>query len=161
MPSVSLNKPLNEPRNKLSATAKLSEIASFLDATLACSTYQDVAVNGLQVGWKGELVVTTVVGAVDSSLGVINDAIAIGADLLLAHHGVLWGIKEPRLSLAAASCALLAGHNIALYAAHLPLDGHIDLGNAAVLGAHAWIGRLAAMVPASAGIPTNRSSGHI
>ena len=56
-----------------------------------------------------------------------------GADGLLVHHGLLWGGLRPLVGPAYRRVAELIRRNIALYAAHLPLDRHPDVGNNAGL----------------------------
>jgi dinuclear metal center YbgI/SA1388 family protein len=71
--------------------------------------------------------------AVDSGLSVIEEAIALGAQLLVVHHGVFWGKVEPLTGPWAKKAHLCLSKGLSLYAAHLPLDGHPVLGNAAQL----------------------------
>ena len=67
----------------------------------------------------------------------IARAAAEGADLLLVHHGLFWE-GAPRHVDAAMHARLrpLFEHDIALAAYHLPLDGHAEHGNNALLAAH-------------------------
>src|SRR5207249_2424726 len=57
------------------------------------------------------------------------------ADCLLVHHGMFWGGGglRPLVGPAYRRIAGLIKGNIALYAAHLPLDRHPDVGNNSVL----------------------------
>ncbi|MEM9081628.1 MAG: Nif3-like dinuclear metal center hexameric protein, partial [Verrucomicrobiota bacterium] len=70
---------------------KLSEVVEYLDGELRTSEVPDYAGahNGLQMeNVSGE--VSKVVAAVDASLGTIREAVAMGADLLVVHHGLFW-----------------------------------------------------------------------
>jgi dinuclear metal center YbgI/SA1388 family protein len=92
----------------------------------------DVALNGLQVA-NQKVRVEKVAFAVDACLESIRRASEWGADLLFVHHGLFWG--RP--------LAVVGGHyqrlraliqaDLALYAVHLPLDMHPQLGNNAGL----------------------------
>jgi dinuclear metal center YbgI/SA1388 family protein len=112
---------------------RLDELVSYLDGYLRIAEVPDhaEALNGLQVENGGE--VTRVAAAVDASERSIRAAIERGCDLLLVHHGLFWdgnlpvtGRRYRRLGRA------LAG-GLAVYAAHLPLDVHPEVGNNAVL----------------------------
>ncbi len=110
-----------------------TEIESHLAALLAVDRFKDYGPNGLQV--EGRADVHRLVSGVTASLALIEAAVADGADAILVHHGLFWrgqhgcitGWLRQRL-------ALLLAHGINLYAYHLPLDGHAELGNNAQLG---------------------------
>ena len=95
--------------------------------------FKDYGPNGLQVEGKAE--VGKIVSGVTASLALIEAAVAANADTIFVHHGLFWrgqtgavtGWMKQRL-------ALLLKHDINLYAYHLPLDAHPDLGNNAQLG---------------------------
>lgn len=90
------------------------------------------ALNGLQVeGRSGE--VTRVAAAVDVCEATIEMAAEQHADLLLVHHGLFWGGPRPLVGPAYRRVAALIDSGVALYAAHIPLDRHPDVGNNAVL----------------------------
>ena len=115
---------------------KTSELRDYLDALLRTAEISDYpnAFNGLQLDNRGE--VTRVVAAVDACEAVIEQAVAASADLLLVHHGFLWGGAQ-RIEGALfrkLQRALAAG--LAIYSSHLPLDAHPEFGNNAQL-AHA------------------------
>lgn len=114
------------------------ELRDYLEGILAPARYQDYSPNGLQV--EGRETVERLVCGVTASQTLIEAAIARGADALLVHHGWFWkgedgrvtGFRKRRLQ------ALLA-HDINLFAYHLPLDGHAELGNNAQLaGRFGW-----------------------
>lgn len=108
------------------------ELAQFLAQTLEITRFHDYCPNGLQV--EGRLRIETLVTGVTASLALIEAAIALKADALLVHHGYFWrgedarilGVKHKRLK-------LLLAHDINLFAYHLPLDMHPELGNNAQL----------------------------
>jgi len=112
----------------------LSRIVSALDEELRLDDFpRDVSRNGLQVeGAAGG--VSKVCCGVDASPAFFEEAIARGAQLLFVHHGISWGDSLSRLT--GANYALvspLLRADVALYAAHLPLDAHPRLGNNAGL----------------------------
>ncbi len=109
----------------------LHEVVRHLDETLAVHSFNDAALNGLQVEAGRE--VTNVAVAVDASLDAIEAAADAGADLLICHHGLFWGSAQPLTGVLGARVRRLITRGISLYASHLPLDTHAELGNNAVL----------------------------
>ena len=110
------------------------DIATRLDEELAVDDYADVdaSPNGLQVGPAGQPVETVAV-AVDAAVETIDRASDAGADLLVTHHGIVWGSIERVTETSYRRIAPLVDDGLALYVTHLPLDGHQKLGNAAGL----------------------------
>ena len=107
-------------------------IAALLDGELQLGAWRDASDNGLQVAGEGP--VTRVATAVDASLETFEAAVAAGAQMLLVHHGLSWNGSLARVTgLNRKALAYLLSHNLALYAAHLPLDAHPRLGNNAQL----------------------------
>lgn len=109
--------------------AKLSTLVSYLDSLLAADAYQDSAFNGLQVEAPCPDV-RKVAFAVDAGLSVIEAAIEQDAQLLVVHHGLLWGDQMPITGNFATKINLMLKRGLSLYASHLPLDGHREVGNA-------------------------------
>jgi dinuclear metal center YbgI/SA1388 family protein len=108
------------------------ELTAWCDARLRASSFQDVAVNGLQVEGSGEIAKVAV--AVSTSRATIEDAVEWGADALLVHHGLLWGGRmAPLTGLLGDRLRLLFRHDLNLIAYHLPLDSHAEIGNCALL----------------------------
>jgi dinuclear metal center YbgI/SA1388 family protein len=105
----------------------------YLDGYLGIPDHPDYApaLNGLQV--EGARDVRRVVAAVDASEAAIMAAVDEGADLLLVHHGLFWDGLRPVTGRRYRKLRLLMENGIALYSAHLPLDGHPEVGNCAVL----------------------------
>lgn len=114
---------------------ELEALAAELDELLEVDRYRpvDASLNGLQVG-DGTRSVEHVALSVDAAVEPIERAAAAAADLLVAHHGILWGEAEGVTRHRYARVAALVEADLALYVAHLPLDGHPELGHAAVLG---------------------------
>ena len=109
------------------------EIARHLDEVLRVREIPDYppALNGLQLESRGD--VTRVAAAVDFSLRTVDGAIAAGANLLLVHHGMFWGGSQRFTGRTFDRLHRLVTHDVAVYAAHLPLDAHPQLGNNVLL----------------------------
>ena len=116
----------------MSAVPLLADVAGFLDEYLRVEDAPDYphALNGLQV--EGPESVSRFAVAVDASEAVIAEA-GEWADLLIVHHGLFWGGLQPLTGPHFRRVRLLIESGTALYSAHLPLDGHAEVGNAAVL----------------------------
>lgn len=112
----------------------LSHITDYLDQYLRIREVpdEDQALNGLQVENGGS--VTRIGAAVDACQATIDAAAERGIDLLLVHHGLFWGGLQPITGRHARRIRRLLDADIAVYAAHIPLDCHPDVGNNVVLG---------------------------
>jgi dinuclear metal center YbgI/SA1388 family protein len=106
----------------------LKELRLYLDQLLPSNGLTDYGPNGLQVEGKKE--VATLATAVSASLATIEAAVQQEVDALIVHHGMFWqrdsyviqGTKRKKLQ-------LLLQHGISLFAYHLPLDMHPQIGN--------------------------------
>src|SRR5687768_3424394 len=106
----------------------LREVISFLDTTLEADRFKDYAPNGLQV--EGALEVEVVVCGVSANMALIERAIEADADLIVVHHGLIWGPGLTRIVGAGAKrLAALLANQISLAAYHIPLDKHPRLDN--------------------------------
>jgi dinuclear metal center YbgI/SA1388 family protein len=112
--------------------AASSEIIAYLDELLDVGGFEDMGPNGLQVPGASE--VTTVVTGVSAHRELFEAARDAGAQLILAHHGLLWDFLPRRIDprMADRLRILLAG-DIGLAMYHLPLDAHPEHGNNALL----------------------------
>ena len=110
-------------------SVSLNQLVAQLDTWLNPAAIQDYpnAVNGLQLQNSGR--VTRVAAAVDASRAVIEDAVALGADLLLVHHGLFWSGLRPLTGPDYDRIAPAVRGDLAVYSSHLPLDFHSELGN--------------------------------
>ena len=106
---------------------ELSRLVAWLDTYLETDAFEDVSLNGLQV--EGQPEVNKVAVAVDSSLTTFEQAAEVGADLLIVHHGLFWGQPLPLTGMHGRRVRYLLEHNLSLYASHLPLDAHREVGN--------------------------------
>ena len=89
------------------------------------------ALNGLQIENSGT--VTRIGAAVDAGVVPFQKAAAAGIDFLIVHHGMYWDMPRPLTGPAYERVATLMHDNCALYSNHLPLDGHPEIGNNALL----------------------------
>lgn len=111
---------------------KRVELERYLADLLQIDTYQDYAPNGLQV--EGSHQVRKVVTGVTACEALIDAAMEAGADTLLVHHGYFWKNERPEVvGYKQRRIKKLLQHNMNLFAYHLPLDGHPELGNNAQL----------------------------
>jgi dinuclear metal center YbgI/SA1388 family protein len=113
--------------------AALTDVVRYLDTLLEPRAWSDSSLNGVQVESPREEV-HTVAYAVDAGLSIIERAVELGAHLLIVHHGIFWGQERPITGALAKKVRLLLEHGCTLYASHLPLDGHPEVGNNALLG---------------------------
>jgi dinuclear metal center YbgI/SA1388 family protein len=106
----------------------LREVVGYLDTTLEIDRFKDYAPNGLQV--EGALEVERVVTGVSASVELITRAVELDADLIVVHHGLVWGGGLSKIAgPMARRLKLLLGNDVSLAAYHLPLDKHARLGN--------------------------------
>jgi dinuclear metal center YbgI/SA1388 family protein len=112
------------------------DLVAYLDDYLQVKTIRDASNNGLQVEGVGE--VTRLAFAVDAGMAAFVGAQAAGAQMLIVHHGLFWG--EPLLVTGLHHHRLrqLFNADLSLYAAHLPLDFHEEVGNYVTLAR--WLG---------------------
>lgn len=111
---------------------KIDELNAYLSQLLQPERFNDYCPNGLQVEGKTEI--KKIVTGVTASMNLLQAAQKASADAILVHHGYFWrgetlqitGIKKQRI-------AFLLQHHINLFAYHLPLDMHPELGNNVML----------------------------
>jgi dinuclear metal center YbgI/SA1388 family protein len=113
--------------------AERDAIERWLASQLRVEGFRDYGPNGLQVEGRAE--VRRVASGVTASLAFIEAAIDAGADTLLVHHGLFWRGQDGRLTgWLGRRVARLMRAELNLFAFHLPLDAHAELGNNAQLG---------------------------
>lgn len=142
---------------------KRDELAGYLDLLLEPARFKDYCPNGLQVEGRAE--VKRIVAGVTASQRLLDAAVARGADAVLVHHGYFWRGEDGRVTgMRKQRLATLLHNDINLFAYHLPLDAHAELGNNAQLAKRlgwqpegrfgeqdiGWLGSLAAPLSAAA-----------
>ena len=108
-------------------------LLQYLSELLKTSKIKDYCPNGLQV--EGSQTINKIVSGVSANLDFIELAIAEQADAIFVHHGIFWenesnvivGSKKKKIE-------LLLKNEINLFAYHLPLDDHPEVGNNVQLG---------------------------
>ena len=106
-----------------------------LHELLQCARFRDYAPNGLQVEGRAEI--RRILTAVTASQAAIDAAIDWQADALLVHHGYFWKGEAPQVvGMKKRRLAALLAHDVNLFAWHLPLDQHPELGNNALFARH-------------------------
>jgi dinuclear metal center YbgI/SA1388 family protein len=111
---------------------KINDLNDYLNQLLQPERFSDYCPNGLQVEGKREI--NKIVTGVTASMDLLQAALQTNADVVLVHHGFFWrnetlpitGIKKQRIQ-------FLLQHEINLFAYHLPLDMHPELGNNVML----------------------------
>ncbi|HEU5210926.1 MAG TPA: Nif3-like dinuclear metal center hexameric protein [Longimicrobiales bacterium] len=112
---------------------RLHELVEYLNGYLRVTAIPDYpgALNGLQV--EGTRDVRRLGVAVDASEASVRVAVRSDCDLLLVHHGLFWDGNRPVTDRRYRRLQPLIASGVALYAAHLPLDLHPEVGNNAQL----------------------------
>lgn len=112
--------------------ADRDHILEYCTSRLDAGSYQDVAINGLQV--EGTSTINRIAVAVSASDHTISAAASWDADALLVHHGLFWGSQlQPLTGLLGKRLKILFQYDMNLIGYHLPLDGHEEIGNNALL----------------------------
>ena len=109
--------------------AKLEDIVNYLDEQLNISEIPDYsgALNGLQLHSAGPI--EKVTSAVDAALPVIREAVEMGSDLLIVHHGLFWAGAQRIEGALYEKLKLAMEAEMAIYSCHIPLDVHPQFGN--------------------------------
>ncbi len=111
--------------------ADRDKIVSFVDSYLGSADVKDASQNGLQAEGRPE--VEKIAFGVSASLECIKRAADCGADMLIVHHGLLWGRSQPFTGPLKRKLETLFRGGLSLAAWHLPLDRHPVVGNNARL----------------------------
>jgi dinuclear metal center YbgI/SA1388 family protein len=109
---------------------RLSNLEKKLNQKLDIGIFasSDPSMNGIQVG-DTEQEITKIVLLVDASLEGFKMAAKHNADLIICHHGLFWGRPIAIKGSHYKRVKYLMDNNISLYASHLPLDAHFEVGN--------------------------------
>ena len=116
------------------AAVDFATLTSYLDDYLRVREVPDypAALNGVQVE-SGRREVRRIAVAVDAVQHTVDAAVRAGADLLVVHHGLFWDGNQPVTGRRYRRLRALLEADLPVYAAHLPLDVHPEVGNNAVL----------------------------
>ena len=118
----------------MSSTYTSKKLDSFFRSFLEIEDFAqtDSSLNGLQIDNNGDEI-GKIAFAVDANMETFERAAASGAGMLFVHHGFFWGKPLRLTGNHRQRVKFLLEHNICLYAVHLPLDQHPQMGNNAVL----------------------------
>ncbi|MBY0516259.1 MAG: Nif3-like dinuclear metal center hexameric protein [Bacteriovoracaceae bacterium] len=110
-----------------------ADLAKYFEELLKPHLFEDYAPNGLQI--EGQKTVKKVAFSVSATQDSIHEALKWGADTLVVHHGVLWRHQGARPLTGAwgERVKLAIKSDLNLFAYHLPLDSHEEVGNAVSL----------------------------
>lgn len=111
----------------MSSHTSRAQLTRYLDQFLDIDGIPDASANGLQVEGAGR--VSKVAFAVDASVKTIAAARRARAEMLVVHHGLFWGKHSQIVGSMHRRISALIKANLSLYAAHLPLDCHAEVGN--------------------------------
>jgi dinuclear metal center YbgI/SA1388 family protein len=113
-----------------------SDLSQYFSTLLTPQNFEDYAPNGLQVEGRDNL--KKLAFAVSATQESLKEAIAWGADALIVHHGVFWKHQGARTVTGAwgERIKLCVKNDLNLFAYHLPLDAHPEVGNAVALAKH-------------------------
>ena len=109
------------------------ELEDYTGRLLEVDRFRDYCPNGLQV--EGDRNIRKIATGVTASLSFLEKARDAGADAVLVHHGYFWKNEDARITgIKRGRIELLLKSGMSLFAYHLPLDAHPELGNNAKLG---------------------------
>jgi dinuclear metal center YbgI/SA1388 family protein len=110
---------------------RCDKLIDYLDDYLRVGEIDDESLNGLQVEGPDE--VERAAFAVDACLASFEQAVAEGVQLLVVHHGLFWSEPQRLVGPHFERVKTLIEGRCGLYAVHLPLDAHPEVGNNAQL----------------------------
>jgi len=124
--------PISIGELKVKKHMNVKDLNNYLNSLLQPERFSDYCPNGLQI--EGMPEINKIVTGVTASMDLLIAAHESNADAILVHHGYFWrgetlpitGIKKMRIK-------FLLKHDINLFAYHLPLDMHPELGNNVML----------------------------
>lgn len=107
----------------------VADLLNYLDTLLSVKDFADYCPNGLQIG-NLRAPVKKIAVAVTADLTTIQTAADLGANVLVAHHGLFWkGMPYPITDMLYNRIQSLICNDIQLITYHLPLDAHPTIGN--------------------------------
>ncbi len=110
----------------------LTTLDSFISSYLHMKDFpNDISLNGVQVqnSQPDTKEISKIAFAVDACLDTIIRAHQAQADMLFVHHGLFWGHEQSITGIHYTRIKELITADIALYACHLPLDAHTEIGH--------------------------------
>lgn len=113
---------------------KRAELESAMNTWMQPELFEDYCPNGLQIEGKKEI--KKIAFAVSATFDSVEKAVMAKADALIVHHGLFWKFHgaRPLTGPFFKRVAPLLKNEMNLFGYHLPLDGHLEFGNARALG---------------------------
>jgi dinuclear metal center YbgI/SA1388 family protein len=110
-----------------------NDLEAHLNSVLDIKKFLDNCPNGLQI--EGEDSIRKIAFCVSVTIHSIQKAIELKADTMICHHGLFWNFQgaKPLIGPFFSRIKKIVKHDMNLFAYHLPLDAHLELGNAASL----------------------------
>lgn len=110
-----------------------TELLNYMNTLLTPLLFEDYAPNGLQV--EGKSTLKKLAFAVSATQDSLQKALAWGADGIVVHHGIFWKHQGARTVTGpwGERVKLCVKNDLNLFAYHLPLDAHPEVGNATSL----------------------------
>lgn len=110
-----------------------NNLIQYFKTLLDTSSFEDYAPNGLQI--EGKKTIKRLAFAVSATQDSLTKALEWGADGLVVHHGIFWKHQGARTITGAwgERVKLAVKNELNLFAYHLPLDAHAEVGNAVAL----------------------------
>jgi dinuclear metal center YbgI/SA1388 family protein len=117
----------------MAMSVERNQLHEYFDQLLTPSVFEDYSPNGLQV--EGKTSLKKVAFAVSATKNSLQESIRWGADALVVHHGVFWKHQGARTITGpwGERLKLAVKNDLNLFAYHLPLDAHPEIGNAVSL----------------------------
>jgi len=134
MKTTATKKTIRPPKS-----APRTDLVRYLDTLLDIDKIDERSCNGQQV--EGCDTIRRAGLAVDGCLAAYEAAAAHGCQMVIVHHGMIWGGLTSLTGATFRQVKFLVENGLNLYAAHLPLDLHAVFGNNARLAAAVGIGR--------------------
>lgn len=103
------------------------KIIKFINDYLKIKDFNDSSLNGLQVEGKSEI--KKILFAVSYSKTIGDYAAKKQFDMIIVHHGILWGKEQPITGIFKKRIDSLLKNDINLLAYHIPLDANSKIGN--------------------------------
>jgi dinuclear metal center YbgI/SA1388 family protein len=112
----------------------VNDLNNFFKLLLKPEIYDDYCPNGLQI--EGRTEINMILFSVSATRESTEYAALKKMDALVVHHGVFWKFHPTKTLTGPFAKRLfpLIKNEINLFGYHLPLDGHLEIGNAATLG---------------------------
>ena len=110
---------------------RLKDVCRYLDELLNIQDIPDESRNGLQV--EGSQSISRIAFMVNFCLEGAERAYEEGADMIICHHGLIWGGLKAVTGVVHSRLKAIMDRDISLYTAHLPMDVHEAFGHGALL----------------------------